>query len=107
MCIFYIPWICCRVATFFQRVSLIELNAWEDEWFVAIKKNNKKNDQKKGRRKKIDLICDQYINACKLGANWEHQFFYKKPCKFITIIIIIIFFHFYVVETFSKSSSLI
>jgi hypothetical protein len=33
------------------------------------KKDNKENGQKKGRSKKNDSICDQYINACKLGAN--------------------------------------
>jgi len=34
MC-FYIAWIL-KLRTFFQCVSLIELNAQEDEWFVAI-----------------------------------------------------------------------
>jgi hypothetical protein len=24
------------------------------------------------RRKRSDSTCDQYTNACKLGANWNH-----------------------------------
>jgi hypothetical protein len=33
------------------------------------KKENKKGGNKKGRRRKSDLICEQYTNASKLGAN--------------------------------------
>jgi len=44
-----------EVTTFFQCVSLIDLNAWKDEWLIAIEvlqkgiKNNK--DNKKKRKK--------------------------------------------------------
>jgi hypothetical protein len=54
-------------------VSLIELNAWEDECFIIIKalqerKRKRKNQPKRRRRKKSDLICGQYTNVCKLNA---------------------------------------
>jgi len=59
-----------EVTTFFQCVSLIDLNAWKDEWLIAIEvlqkgiKNNKDN-KKKG---KSDIVCGQNTNLCKLGA---------------------------------------
>jgi len=37
---------------------------------LIIRKNeNEKDAKKKGRRKISDLVCGQYTNACKLGAN--------------------------------------
>ncbi len=47
-------------------------------WMIIYyrKKDNKKNDQKKGRRGENDSICDQCTNACKLGANWDHQIYF-------------------------------
>jgi hypothetical protein len=62
-----------RVTTIFQCLSLIELNAWEDECFIIIKalqerKRKRKNQPKRRRRKKSDLICGQYTNVCKLNA---------------------------------------
>jgi hypothetical protein len=54
-------------------VSLIELNAHEDERLVGIKvlqegKMKAKKVAKKRKRNDI-LVCVQYINVCKLGAN--------------------------------------
>ncbi len=54
---------------------LIELNAWEDEWFVpVVPLQEKKNERKKRPKKrkeilKSDLVCGQFINICKFGAN--------------------------------------
>jgi hypothetical protein len=31
--------------------------------------------RKKEEEKKSDLVCEQYINASKLGANWDGQDF--------------------------------
>ncbi len=64
--------------TIFFNVSLIELNAWEDECFIIIKalqerKRKRKNQPKRRRRKKSDLICGQYTNVCKLNAKWDGQ----------------------------------
>ncbi len=63
--------------TFFYCVLLFELNAWKDEWLVAIKTlqegKRKRNDVRK--KKKSDLVCEQYTNAYKLGANWDGKDF--------------------------------
>jgi hypothetical protein len=61
-------------------VSLIELNAWEDERLVeigALQEGRKKNQRWQKRRDFFlnDLICEQYTNACKLGANWNGKDF--------------------------------
>jgi hypothetical protein len=59
---------------FFFKSVIIELNAWEDEWFIIIealqegKRNKKKATKKKQGKKRGDLICGQYTNACKLNA---------------------------------------
>ncbi len=69
------------VTTFSQCVSLIRLNVWDDEWLVAIEalqegeNENKDLARKKEEEKKSDLVCEQYINASKLGANWDGQDF--------------------------------
>jgi hypothetical protein len=58
---------------------LFELNAWENEWFVAIKalKDEKMIEKKVVEKKKLkkNLICEQYTNAWKLGANRDGQNF--------------------------------
>jgi hypothetical protein len=56
MCVFYIPYVV-GVATLFQCASLIELNACEDEKFIAIKflqnkKRKAKNVAKEKKKKK-------------------------------------------------------
>jgi hypothetical protein len=61
-------------------VSLFELNAWEYKWLVVVKalwkgKMKEKNIQKNEKWRRNDLICEQYIDACKLGANWDGQDF--------------------------------
>ncbi len=60
MCVFYIPWICCKAATFFQDVSLIWIKCIGG-WMVCyhniiFQKNGKKNkegDQKKEEETKV------------------------------------------------------
>ncbi len=65
------------VTTFFQCMSLIKLNAKENEWHSAmetLQEGNRKAKKvaKKGEKKKNDLIYEQqYTNACKLGENWN------------------------------------
>jgi hypothetical protein len=57
---------------FFLNVSLIELNAWEDEWFVIEYSQNGKRKAKKLLKKNKNnkwYICGQCIDACKLGVN--------------------------------------
>jgi hypothetical protein len=60
-------------------VSLFELNAWEDERLLTKniykiqKKKNKAVFFKKG--KISDVICVQYTNICKLGANRDGKSF--------------------------------
>jgi hypothetical protein len=70
-----------RATTFFQCVSLIISNALKKR-LIAINNKEKwkwKRCQKKGKRKISDLVCGQYTNACKLGANWhEHDFLNLK-----------------------------
>jgi len=68
--------------TFSQCVSLIGLNVWDDEWLVvieALQEGEKENKylvrKKEGKKRKSDLVCEQYINASKLGANWDGQDF--------------------------------
>jgi hypothetical protein len=52
---------------FSQCLSLIELNAQENEWVIAI---NVLLKEKIARKKKFnDSICSQYTNAYKLNAN--------------------------------------
>lgn len=61
--------------------------------------------KEKGGPKKRWSICGQYTNVCKLGANWDHQDFGKKTMQVNQNnfnILIMTFFNFYVVETFSK-----
>jgi hypothetical protein len=36
---------------FFFNVSLIELNAWEDEWFIIIKALQERNEKEKTNQK--------------------------------------------------------
>jgi hypothetical protein len=63
-----------------QCVSLIELNAWKDEWLVIIKalqKGEKRPKKGKGKRKRSDLVCGQYTNVHKLGAKQGGQDFFK------------------------------
>jgi hypothetical protein len=43
--------------------------------FLRRKKGKQKRWQKKGRRKRNYLVFKQYINACKVGANWDGQDF--------------------------------
>jgi hypothetical protein len=33
------------------------------------KKRERKKSTKKGKKKKYDLVCEQYTNVCKLGAS--------------------------------------
>jgi hypothetical protein len=64
--------------TFFYCVLLFELNAWKDEWLVAIKnlqEGKRKKYDVRTKRKKSDLVCEQYTNAYKLGANWDGKDF--------------------------------
>jgi hypothetical protein len=90
---------------FFFNVPLIELNAWEDEWFIIIEVLQEgkikflKNNQKRG-----DLSCGQYTNACKLNARWDGQNFknHKSRSQQIFIFLIIKFPIFCVVQTCSK-----
>jgi len=68
------------VASFFQCVSLFELNAWEDKWFVVIKalqkgKMKEKKIQKTEKWRRNDLVCEQHIDACKVATNWDGQDF--------------------------------
>ncbi len=49
------------------------------------RRGKKEGGKGKGRKNKSDLICEQYTNACKLGANWDEQDF-KNHAKLITII---------------------
>jgi hypothetical protein len=56
MCVFYIPYVV-GVAILFQCASLIELNTFEDERFIAIKvlqnkKRKAKNLAKKKKKKR-------------------------------------------------------
>jgi hypothetical protein len=53
MCVFYIPYVV-KVATLFQCASLIELNAREDERFIAIKvlQNKKRKGKNVAKTKK-------------------------------------------------------
>jgi hypothetical protein len=78
---FYIPWICWCYMQLSQCVSLIELNAWKDEWLViikALKKGKKERKRpKEGKRKRSDLVCGQYTNLHKLGAKQGGQEFFK------------------------------
>ncbi len=86
-------------------MSLFDLNAWDDEWFVAIKALQKeKKVGKKGKRKRSDLICELYTNAYKLGANWDGQDFKTMQINHNNFFCftIIEFPIFYVVETCSK-----
>jgi hypothetical protein len=97
------------VATFFQCASLTKLNIWEEEWFITIKallkkkKNNKNNNNKRERRIINDLVCKQYINACKLCAKLRFVTFktiqvdQKNIFNFLIIIP-----NFSVIETCSK-----
>jgi hypothetical protein len=65
-----------------------------------------KRCQKKGRRKIRDLVCGQYTNASKLGANWHEQdFLNHKTWSHFLKNQLIFFLIFYVVETCSKFSS--
>ncbi len=64
-----------RVTTFFECMSWIEWNAWEDKWFVSpkiykkgLEKESKEGSEKK-LKNKIDLVSKQYINICKLGVH--------------------------------------
>jgi len=78
-------------------VLLIELNAWEDEWLVGIStlQEGKKESQKKKKKKKKktnnnnifknDLVCWQFINSSKLGANWNGQNFKNHKHWFLKI----------------------
>jgi len=81
MCAFYIPWICCRG---YNLLSMCVIN-WTKfmggqmtcyhKSFLRRKKGKQKRWQKKGRRKRSDLVFKQCINACKVGANWDGQDF--------------------------------
>jgi hypothetical protein len=65
-----------KVTTFFQHVSSIELNAYKDEWHVAIEvlqEGKRKESNKKGRKKRSDLICRQYFNCYWLSPWWSHH----------------------------------
>ncbi len=62
------------VTTFFWCVSLIELNAWKDEWLLNIgdlQEGEKKQEEwpKKEKGLKRWLICGRFTNTCKLDAN--------------------------------------
>jgi hypothetical protein len=74
MCVFYMLWICCKGYYFFLMCIINWIKYTGDEWLVAIKalqegKRKSKKVEIKGRRKWNDLICGQYTNPCKLGAN--------------------------------------
>ncbi len=60
-------------------MSLLELNAWEYKWLVVVKAlrkgKMKEKNIKKMKNEEENLICEQYIDACKLGANWDGQDF--------------------------------
>ncbi len=62
-----------EVTTFFQCVSLTKLNAWKDEWFIAIEVLQKgiKKQKKITKKGKNDIVCGQNINVWKLGAKWD------------------------------------
>jgi hypothetical protein len=55
-------------------MSIIELNAREDEWFVAIEVYKEKNENKWSGKKNLkingDPIHHQYTNACKLKSSF-------------------------------------
>ncbi len=74
-CVFFTSHECVvGFTTFFWCVSLIELNAWKDEWLVSIgdlQEGKKKQEEwpKKEKGLKKWLICGQFINTCKLDAN--------------------------------------
>jgi len=69
-----------RITFFFQCLSLIELNAREDECLVirVLQEGNNKNKEsreKKNRRKRIDLVCGNtpmlaYLVQIKMGKNF-------------------------------------
>jgi len=58
------------------------LNAWKDEWLVNIgySQGGKKKQQwpRKEKCLKKWLICEQFTNTCKLGANSNGKKI-KKP----------------------------
>jgi hypothetical protein len=70
MRVLYIPWICCSGCDFFSNCIINWLDAWKDENFVTRKfLQGKQRNAKKATKKGSDLVCGQYIDACKLGAN--------------------------------------
>jgi len=64
-----------RVVTFSQCVSLIESNAWDNDWIIFTKVL-----QNKGRKEGNSILV-QYTNACKLSPNWDHHDFLFKTIK--------------------------
>jgi hypothetical protein len=79
---------------FFQCVSLLELNAWEDDWFVAIdvlqkeKQKNKKGDKTKDEEKEVMQFVVNTPMLAKVGCKLKLLRKFWKPCKLITIILI-------------------
>ncbi len=74
MCFLHLMNVLCGLRLFFY-VSLIELNAWKDEWLLNIgdlqegKKKKQEEWPKKEKGLKRWLICGRFTNTCKLDAN--------------------------------------
>jgi hypothetical protein len=95
------------VRTFFWCVSVIELNAWKDEWLVNIgdlqegENKNKKSDPKKTQFKEVMHLWAiyQYLQiGCKF--KWENIKNHKPWFKFKFFLKIIGFSHFVVRNIF-------
>jgi hypothetical protein len=69
MCFFYISYVV-EVAILFQCASLIELNACEDENFIAIKILPKKKESKKSGKKEEEKEVIQFMINAPMLANW-------------------------------------
>ncbi len=69
MCFFYIPYVV-KVAILFQCAWLIELNAREDENFIAIKSLQKEKESKKCGRKEEEKEVIQFVINAPMLANW-------------------------------------
>jgi hypothetical protein len=95
LCI-YIPWIICR-GNNLPSMWVINWIKCMGGWITCSHKSFRKGEKEqrqggeKGRRKRYDLACRQYTNACKL--TWPR---YLKPWKWImTIFFIIKISHFF------------
>jgi hypothetical protein len=73
MCVFYSHEYVVVVITFFQRVLLIELNAWEGESLVCI------GSSIKGKRKTKEVILKKNLN--KWSSLWVVHQYLQIECK--------------------------